>query len=194
MSSVLGSNLLDVNDHFKKGLFFSRYLINFALMPRIKIRIPGPSLFTTSLQVRVTDLNYGNHLANDSVLSLCHEARVRLLYHLGLTELENEGIGLIMADSGVEYKSQASLGETIIINVCIDNIRKVGFDMYYELRTDGGRLVGRVKTGHVGFDYQKKKMVSIPAKVLEAVSARIPNHEITKENSPQNAVRLAEIR
>lgn len=146
-------------------------------MPRIKIKIPGPSLFSTQMQVRVSDLNYGHHLANDSVLTLCHEARVRLLKHLGLSELDNDGTGLIMADSGVEYKSQASLGEIITVSVSIDNIRDVGFDVYYELVAEN-RLVARVKTGHVGFDYAAKRMVKLPAFILEAVASKIPESEV----------------
>ena len=136
-------------------------------MARLKIRLPGPSLFSTELTVRVTDLNYGGHLANDSVLTLCHEVRVRFLRSRGLRELDNGGIGLIMSDSGVEYKSQARLGEKLTCQVAIDDLRDVGFDVFYELRAEDGRLVARVKTGHVGFDYKARKLAKMPEVVRE---------------------------
>ncbi len=44
-------------------------------------------LFSATLEVRISDINYGNHLGHDSLVSLLHEARVRFLRHLGYTEL-----------------------------------------------------------------------------------------------------------
>ena len=64
-------------------------------MARIKLHMPETYLFSTNIDVRITDLNYGNHLANDSLLSIIHEARVRFLNHFGYTELDIEGIGLV---------------------------------------------------------------------------------------------------
>jgi hypothetical protein len=45
-------------------------------MPRLKLELPAGFPFRTTLTVRVTDLNYGNHLGNDALLGLLHEARV----------------------------------------------------------------------------------------------------------------------
>ena len=57
-----------------------------APMTRIKIELPETYLFSTEIPVRITDLNYGNHLGNDAILSLLHEARVRFLAYYGWTE------------------------------------------------------------------------------------------------------------
>lgn len=46
-------------------------------MARIKIDLPKNFIFNTSLPVRIDDLNYGRHLANDRVLALAHEGRIR---------------------------------------------------------------------------------------------------------------------
>ena len=48
-------------------------------MARIKIDMPDNYLFSTTLDVRISDINYANHLSNDSVLSFVHESRVRFL-------------------------------------------------------------------------------------------------------------------
>ena len=44
---------------------------------KIKFKVPSKYHFETKLKIRVSDLNYGGHLGNDSVLSLAHESRVR---------------------------------------------------------------------------------------------------------------------
>ena len=72
---------------------------------RVKLEIPNFFHFETKLNIRVSDLNYGGHLGNDSFLSLAHEARVQFFNSLQMTEREFFGRSLIMADSVVIYKS-----------------------------------------------------------------------------------------
>ena len=48
-------------------------------MPRIKLELPEKLVFSTEIPVRITDINYGGHLGNDSILSIVQEARVRFL-------------------------------------------------------------------------------------------------------------------
>lgn len=49
-------------------------------------------LFQTALTVQVGDVNYGGHLANDAVLRLCHEVRMRWLATLGWSEMDAAGL------------------------------------------------------------------------------------------------------
>ena len=85
-------------------------------MGRIKIEIPDNFFFTTQIPVRISDINYGNHLGNDAVLSLVHEARVRFLKEFGYTELDIEGAGIMMADVAIVYKSQGYYGDILSID------------------------------------------------------------------------------
>ena len=48
-------------------------------MARIKLTLPENFNFSTNIEVRITDINYGGHLGNDSVLEIIHEARIRML-------------------------------------------------------------------------------------------------------------------
>ena len=50
-------------------------------MERIKLNLPEQFLFSTNIAVRITDINYGGHVGNDSFLSLIHEARQQFLNH-----------------------------------------------------------------------------------------------------------------
>ena len=52
-------------------------------MARIKLTLPERFLFSASIPVRITDLNYGAHVGNDTILSLMHEARVQFLRLFG---------------------------------------------------------------------------------------------------------------
>ena len=63
-------------------------------MPRIKIALPDKYIFQTEIPVRITDINYRGHLGNDSLLSIFHEARIRLLKHLGYSESDIDGVGM----------------------------------------------------------------------------------------------------
>ena len=46
-------------------------------MARVEIELPEQFPFATEIPIRISDINYGNHLGNDAVLSLAQEARVR---------------------------------------------------------------------------------------------------------------------
>ena len=45
-------------------------------MKRIKVEIPEKFSFETAIKVRVRDMNYGNHISNDSFLTFAHDARI----------------------------------------------------------------------------------------------------------------------
>ena len=52
-------------------------------MAKLAVADVDAVLFQTTLRVQVGDVNYGGHLANDAVLRLCHEVRMRWLAGLG---------------------------------------------------------------------------------------------------------------
>jgi acyl-CoA thioesterase FadM len=77
--------------------------IKFKIMERIKLNLPENFNFSTIIPIRISDVNYGGHVGNDSFLSLLHEARLRFLHQFGYSEMSVEGVGLIMSDVGIEY-------------------------------------------------------------------------------------------
>lgn len=143
-------------------------------MPRLQLDFPDETKFTCELTVRAADLNYGNHVGNDSILTLMQEARIQFYRNLGYrNELSFEGTtGHIVADAAVVYKSEAFLGDVLIIEVALTDFNKYGFDMFYRLRNkETGKDVAIGKTGIVFFDYEKRKVASIPAGFLEKVKS-----------------------
>lgn len=134
-------------------------------MDRIKLQLPGQFHFSTRVAIRITDLNYGGHVGNDTFLSLLHEARQQFLQQYGYTELSFAGCGLIMADAAIEYKHELSHGDVVEIAVAATGFDKIGFDLFYlaELVTpEGKKTAARAKTGMLCYDYSLKKKVPVP--------------------------------
>lgn len=139
-------------------------------MPRIQIELPESFPFTAEIPVRVADLNYGAHVGNDAILTLMQEARVLFYRQLGYKdELSFEGsVGQIIADAAIQYKSESFLGDILVIRIGVADFNKYGFDMLYLIENKAtGKEVARGKTGIVCFDYEKRKVVSVPASLRE---------------------------
>lgn len=132
-------------------------------MARLRIDLPPVFQFRTELPVRIDDINYGGHLGNDAVLSLLHEARVQMLRVHGWSELDVDGVGMIMSDASIMYKSEAFQGDVLTIEVAVADIAGSGFELIYRV-TDksSGKEVARAKTGLVFFDYVMRKVVPVP--------------------------------
>lgn len=132
-------------------------------MARINIELPESFSYSTEIKLRISDINYGGHLAHDSILSLTHEARVRFLDSLGYTEADIDGPGIILADAALVYKSEAFYGQSLIIEIAVAEFSKYGCDFVYKLTDDKtGKEVARVKTGIVFFDYSKREISRVP--------------------------------
>ncbi len=125
------------------------------------------------MEIRVTDLNYGGHVGNDTILSLLQEARQQFLQSKGYAELEVESYGLIMADAMIEYKKELNHRDKIKIAVTAADFDKLGFDLYYQvLIINNGEevLAVRAKTGMMLYDYDAKKKVSLTDEIISKLS------------------------
>jgi acyl-CoA thioester hydrolase len=143
-------------------------------MPRIKIDLPESFSFTTSLAVRITDLNYGSHVGNDTVLSFLHEARMRYLQSLGYSELNIEGVAMIMADAALIFKNEIYFGDELLISVQAAEFSRVGFDLIYKIekKTEGQpTLVATAKTAMICYDYNLKKIIPLPEAAMKKLKA-----------------------
>ena len=134
-------------------------------MSRIKLTLPEAQhfIFTTEITPRVSDINYGNHLGHDHLISLLHEARVRFLNKHNFNELDIDGSGIIMSDLAITYKTEVNWGEHLSIEIALCDPSRVGCDFFYLVKNkETGAEVARAKTGIIFFDYKRKKVVRIP--------------------------------
>ena len=137
-------------------------------MPKNRLLLPEHFPFSTEIPVRITDLNYGGHVGNDSMLSLIHEIRVQFLRHHGYSELDLAGTGLIMADVTIEFRSELFYGDTLRASVAAAEFSRVGFELYYKLEKLSGEKwlpVAFARTAMICYDYAQKKIVSVPKEV-----------------------------
>ncbi len=139
---------------------------------RVQIDLPDRFLFRTEIPIRIDDINYGNHLANDAVLAIAQEARLRFLKTQGWTELDVDGVGLTMVDAAVVYRAQGTHGMVLAVELAAAAAGSRGYDLVYRM-TDvaSGREIARVKTGLLFFDYAKQRVAHVPEKFRAALAA-----------------------
>ncbi len=141
-------------------------------MARIKLIFPENIIHDLTIPVRITDINYGNHLGNDALVSILHEARVHWLFSLNYTELNIEGKSIIMNELAVNYLKEMFYGDVIQIELSVGDITPLGFELYYRLNVNknGENIKSAIaKTGLIFFDYTAKKTSSIPDVFLEKI-------------------------
>jgi len=139
-------------------------------MARIKIDLPKKFIFKTEIPLRITDINYGGHLGNDSLLSIIHEARVRFLHYLGHSESDVEGNGIIMIDAAIQYKSEGFYGDELIVEVAVNEFSSIGCDFVYRITNKNtSKEISLAKTGIVFFNYEKRKTVAVPVEFKKKI-------------------------
>ena len=144
------------------------------VMTRLKIEIPGKCIDTFFIPVRITDLNYGNHVGNDAMVAIIHEARVQFLQKHNCSEFDVFGTALIMRELQVEYKNESFYGDILRVKIYAGGISGAGFDLFYSLsvvRNEIAVNIATAKTGMVCFNYEKRKIERVPddlRKILEA--------------------------
>ncbi len=142
-------------------------------MARVKIELPKEFIFKTEIPIRIDDINYGGHFGNDAVLSIAHEARLRFLKQHNFTELNVGGAGIIMVDAAIQYKAEAFYGDIMIVEIAVADITGVGCDFVYRCTNKNtGIVIAIVKTGIVFYDYDKKKVVSVPERFLSVITKK----------------------
>ena len=138
-------------------------------MTRVKIDIPPGNLHSVIIPVRITDINYGNHLGNDALVSIIHEARAGWLRKGGYDELHIDGKGLIMADLAIEFKGEAFYGDQLTVTLSKGDSGRMSFNLYYKITTHRDNeevLIAKAKTGMISFNYDTRKVESFSEKFI----------------------------
>ena len=142
-------------------------------MSRTKINLPSEFGFSTDVPIRIGDINRGMHLGHDSFLLIIEEARTRFLRSLGYVENNIEGAGLTMTDVSIVYLRQGKYGQTLKVEIAINDFTTRSFDMVYRVSDrDTGVEMARVKTGFVFYDYQKQEMVAVSPSLKEKLQTK----------------------
>ncbi|HYD59803.1 MAG TPA: thioesterase family protein [Noviherbaspirillum sp.] len=133
-------------------------------MARLKLDFPEDQYYySTTLTVRVTDINGANHLGNDSMISMISEARARFLFDFGIEETQGDGIGIIVTDLATTYRTEAHARDQLLFEVGVMDFNKYGGDITFRItRPRDQALVAMAKSGFVFFDYLNTRVVPMP--------------------------------
>jgi YbgC/YbaW family acyl-CoA thioester hydrolase len=132
-------------------------------MARIKLTVPDHFVFSTNIKIRISDINYGGHVGNDTILSLIHEARVLFLKEYQLSELKFGDVSLIMSNVIIEFKKELFYDDSIQIKIAVTELTRVGFELFYLIMKDDETIVALASTGMICYDYNAKKIAGFPA-------------------------------
>jgi acyl-CoA thioester hydrolase len=140
-------------------------------MPRLKLKELDTYRFSTTLNVRVTDVNYGGHLGNDAVAGLIQQARVEVLKGLGASEMDlGDGqTGLIQSDLAIVFKGEGFLGDELRIDVEFTERKGSSFRNCYRIVKDDVVII-LAEAGFSAFDYNARKTVPLPGPFRVAIS------------------------
>lgn len=134
-------------------------------MARLKIALPPKALARFLIPVRITDINYGNHVGNSALVEIIHEARVQFLNLHGFTELEVAGTSLIMSELSIEFRNESFYNDVLEVTIFTGEISRVSFELFYQITANRNQqkvIIANAKTGMVCYDYQLKKVNPVP--------------------------------
>ena len=137
-------------------------------MSRVEISFPENAHFSTELTVRIGDINYGNHLGHDRMVTMIHEARILFFRSIGYSEIDVEGVGTVIADLAVSYRNETFYGDLLRFDIAVQDISRKSCQFYYRVvrlglkEEDKGGLIALAKTSIVFFDYAERKSTAIP--------------------------------
>ncbi len=133
-------------------------------MARLHLEFPEEQYYyTTALTVRVTDINGGNHLGNDSMISMISEARARFLYEFGVRETERDGTGIIVTDLATTYRAEAHARDSLLFEVGVMDFNKYGGDITFRItRPRDKTVIAMAKSGFVFYNYKTSQVVAMP--------------------------------
>jgi acyl-CoA thioester hydrolase len=117
--------------------------------------------FVCPQDVTFRDLDVFGHVNNAVYLTYIENARIRYLREiLGIESLED--LLVIVAKVHIDFRSRATLGETLDVGSRVSRIGTKSFDMEHEIHGPDGRLVARAETTLVTFDYRGDSTMPVP--------------------------------
>jgi len=132
-------------------------------MSRVQIEWEGRADFSARMALRISDINYGQHVGHDALLSILHEARLQMLASKGMSEKDIGGCGLIMVDTAVVFKAEIFYPDTLSVDLAVIDVSRGSFTIQYRVvRESDGREVALAQTGMVCFDYERKRPARMP--------------------------------
>jgi len=133
-------------------------------MPRVQVAHPEHFIFSMEHSVGISDLNYAKHLDNMAMSRILQESRLQFLASLGFNEANIFGLGMVVTDMAIDFRSESFAGDRLIVDVGVDDFNRYGFDICMQVTNSAlETVVCQAKVGVVFFDFDKHQIAEVPS-------------------------------
>ena len=142
-------------------------------MPRVKVTPPEQFLFSMERRIGISDVDYAKHLDSVAMVKILHEARLQFLAKLGFTESNIFGLGMVLTDLAIEYRSESFANDMLVIEVGVSGFNRYGFDIGLQVTNSAQEMVVcNAKMGVVLFDFDKHQIAAVPPALKALLGAQ----------------------
>jgi acyl-CoA thioesterase FadM len=144
------------------------------VMSRVKVTSPEQFLFSMERRVGISDVNYARHLDSVTMVQFLHEARLQFLASLGFTEANIFGLGMVVTDMAIDYRSESFANDCLIIDVGVSDFNRYGLDIGLQVTNSAlESVVCNAKIGVVFFDFDKHQISPTPNSFRQLLEHRL---------------------
>jgi len=143
-------------------------------MTRVSVTSPEQFLFSMERTVGISDVNYACHLDSVTMVQILHEARLQFLASLGFTEANIFGLGMVVADMAVDYRSESFANDLLVIDVGVSDFNRYGLDIGLRVSNSACEsVVCQAKIGVVFFDFDQHQISPVPESFRKLLEYRL---------------------
>ncbi|MBM7074599.1 thioesterase family protein, partial [Shewanella sp. 202IG2-18] len=119
-----------------------------------------PNYFTVDLSVRVADLNYGNHLGYNGLVSMLHHARIDYFRNFKINEFNLNGATSFIKQLKIDYQGEAFLHDVLHFNYSVSETTRatITFEALITKNDDNAPVAHAFET-MILVDNETKKVV-----------------------------------
>ena len=137
-----------------------------------KIELPENYIFSNKLDVRIDDINYGNHLDFSRLVSMLSNTRALFFKEKNYPELSKNNIGIITKNVSVSFINQAFFGDDLIFLMGVTRIKGASVVLSYLVQTDDNspKDVAHGEITLVFIDYTSQRPRPVPEDFITMVN------------------------
>ena len=127
-------------------------------------------VFTTSIELRFSDLDGYGHVNSAVYFTYLETARVKL-FREEFEALTRQGVYLVVARAECDFRQPILFSDSIQVTVRISRIGGASFDLEYRLHDGHGKTFADARTTMVCFDNSAQTTVPVPQSIRSLYSA-----------------------
>lgn len=120
-----------------------------------------PKTFSTTVEVRFSDLDAYGHVNNATFFTYLEVARTKLFLER-FVDFMGRGLLFLMVKAECEYKKQIQFPNVVTVALTVGRVGNSSFDLNYTIHDGGGATYATAKTIMVCFDKRLGRTVSLP--------------------------------